>query len=115
MFDVPHGAGLAAIWPSWARYVYKNALPRFVRFAVKVMQVKPEGTEEEIALKGIKAMEAFYHSINMPVNLTELGIAPTEAQIQELAKGCAQACGGSQGSAKVLHEKDMAEIYRMAR
>ena len=24
MFDVTHGAGLAAIWPSWARYVYKD-------------------------------------------------------------------------------------------
>lgn len=22
MFDVTHGAGLAAIWPSWARYIY---------------------------------------------------------------------------------------------
>ena len=37
MFDVTHGAGLAAIWPSWARYVYKDCLPRFVRYAVKVM------------------------------------------------------------------------------
>ncbi len=46
MFDVTHGAGLAAIWPSWARYVYKNALPRFVRYARNVMQVKSEGTDE---------------------------------------------------------------------
>ena len=27
MFDVTHGAGLAALWPSWARYVYKDCLP----------------------------------------------------------------------------------------
>ena len=26
MFDVTHGAGLAALWPSWARYVYKDCL-----------------------------------------------------------------------------------------
>ena len=32
MFDVTHGAGLAALWPSWARYVYKECLPRFVRY-----------------------------------------------------------------------------------
>ena len=41
IFDVTHGAGLAAVWPAWARYSYRHALPRFVRFAVNVMQVKP--------------------------------------------------------------------------
>ena len=35
MFDVTHGAGLAALGPSWARYVYKENVSRFVRFAVK--------------------------------------------------------------------------------
>ena len=39
MFDVTHGAGLAAVWPSWARYVYKENVSRFVRFAVNVMGV----------------------------------------------------------------------------
>lgn len=29
IYDVAHGAGLAAIWGSWARYVYKDCLPRF--------------------------------------------------------------------------------------
>ena len=42
MFDVTHGAGLAALWPSWARYVYRDCLPRFVRYAVKVMGVMPQ-------------------------------------------------------------------------
>ena len=61
MFDVTHGAGLAALWPSWARYVYKDCLPRFVRFARNVMGVTTDGTDEEIALKGIDAMVDFYH------------------------------------------------------
>src|SRR5699024_4487279 len=34
MFDVAHGAGLAAVWGSWARYVVDHCLERFVRFAV---------------------------------------------------------------------------------
>jgi len=29
MFDCAHGAGLAAIWASWARYVYKERVDRF--------------------------------------------------------------------------------------
>ena len=115
MFDVTHGAGLAAIWPSWARYVYKDCLPRFVRYAIRVMGVEPGADEEETARKGIEAMEAFYHRIGMPVNMKELGIAPTEEQILQMAESCARAAGGKKGSAKVLYQEDMAEIYRMAR
>ena len=114
MFDVTHGAGLAAIWPSWARYVYKNCLPRFVRYAVNVMGVEATGTDEEIALKGIEAMEDFYHSIDMPTNFKELGIAPTEDQIVAMAESCLSACGGPKGSAKLLYLEDMINIYRMA-
>ena len=115
MFDVTHGAGLAAIWPSWARYVYQNCLPRFVRYAVKVMGVAPAENDEETALKGIEAMEAFYHRIGMPVNMRELGITPTDEQILEMARSASKATGGKKGSARVLHENDFAEIYRMAR
>ena len=114
MFDVAHGAGLAAVWGSWARYVYQNCLPRFKKFAVNVCGVKEEGTDEEIAVKGIEAMEDFYRSIGMPTSLHELGIAPTEAQLREMAKRCAKAAGGKKGSAKVLYEADMLEIYKMA-
>ena len=41
MFDVAHGAGLAAIWGSWARYVIDSCTPRFAKFAVNVMGVEP--------------------------------------------------------------------------
>lgn len=115
MFNVTHGAGLAAIWGSWARYVYRNCLHRFVRYAVNVMDVEHTGNDEETALKGIEAMEEFYHSIGMPTNMGELGIHPTEEQIHEMAVRCAAACGGSQGSARVLYQEDMEKIYRMAR
>ena len=57
LFDVAHGAGLAAIWGSWARYVYKDCLPRFEKFAMNVMQVDPEGTADDVALRGIEAIE----------------------------------------------------------
>ena len=117
MFDVTHGAGLAAIWPSWARYVMDNNLPRFVRFAENVMGVHrtPGMSDKDVALAGVSAMEEFYHRIGMPVNMRELGIEPTEEQIEELADGCARATGGHIGTAKVLYKEDMANIYRMAR
>ena len=114
MFDVTHGAGLAALWPSWARYVYRDCLPRFVRFARNVMGVTGCSTDEETALQGIAAMEQFYHSIGMPTTLHELGIAPTEEQIAEMARHCLEASGGRTGSAKKLTLEDMIAIYRLA-
>ena len=115
MFDVTHGAGLSAVWPSWARYVYKDCLPRFVKFARDVMEVEPGASDEETALKGIAALEDFFCSIHMPVTLKELGVEPTEEQILAMAASCARGAGGKKGTAKLLYEADMAEIYRMAR
>lgn len=114
LYDVAHGAGLAAIWGSWARYVYKNCLPRFKKFAINVMDVKDEGTDEEIALKGIEAMEDFYRSIKMPTNLRELGVNATEEDLVTMAHKCAVGVGGEMGSARVLNEQDMLEIFRMS-
>ena len=78
------------------------------------MQIKPEGSDEETALKGIAAMEDFYHAVQMPVNMSELGIHPTDEQLHEMAVRASKACGGSKGSAKVLCQDDMEKIYRMA-
>lgn len=115
MFDVAHGAGLAAIWGTWARYVYKDCLTRFKKFAIQVWGIPDSGSDEEIALKGIESMEDFYRRIKMPTNLRELGVTPTDEQIAELARKCAIATGGKVGSAKVLYEDDMKKIFEAAR
>jgi alcohol dehydrogenase YqhD (iron-dependent ADH family) len=115
MFDVTHGAGLAAIWGTWARYVYKDCLDRFVKFAVNVMEVTPGATDEETALKGIEAMEDFYRSIGMPTSIHELGIDYTDEQIEIMAHNAIIASGGKRGSAKVLYEDDFVKIYKAAR
>ena len=49
------------------------------------MGVTHSGSDEETALKGIETMEKFYHRIGMPVNMRELGIAPTDKQITAMA------------------------------
>lgn len=114
IYDVAHGAGLAAIWGSWARYVYKDCLPRFEKFAMNVMQVDPEGTADDVALRGIEAMEDFYREIKMPTSIHELGIDPGDDELKLMAHKCSIGCKGSKGSAKVLHEEDMYEIYKAA-
>ena len=115
IYNVTHGAGLTAVWGSWARYVYKNCMPRFVKFATNVMGVVPAATDEETALMGIAGMEGFFRLIAMPVTIPELlGRNLSEEEVLRLAHNCALATGGKVGSAMSLNEADMAEIYRMA-
>ena len=114
MFDVAHGAGLAAVWGSWARYVHHAAPDRFVKFAVEVLDVEPGADDEETIEKGIQAMEAFYHRINMPVNLRELGVSPTAEQIAFMAASCEEKAGGANGQVVPLKKEDMVKIYTMA-
>ncbi len=117
MFDVTHGAGLAAIWPSWARYTLHENLSRFVRFAVNVMDVPNDFTDPEgTALRGIEAMERFYHAIGMPINIKELiGRDITDEEIQEMVRKCSRDYTATCGGLKVLHADDMETIYKMAR
>ncbi len=116
MFDVAHGAGLAAVWGSWARYVYKSNVTRFAQFAVNVMGVSNDfRNPEKVALEGIKAMENFYHQIDMPTSISELGVRLTDEQIDELSYKCSFKNTRTIGSFKQLNTEDMKDIYVMAR
>jgi hypothetical protein len=117
MFDVTHGAGLAAIWPSWARYVLHENLSRFTRFAVNVMDVPNDFTDPEgTALRGIEAMECFFRAIGMPINIRELiGRDITDEEIEEMTRKCSRDNTATCGSLKVLYADDMRKIYQMAR
>lgn len=115
MFDVTHGAGLAAVWGSWARYVYKTSPKRFARFAVKVMGVPDYKEDDKTSLEGIKAMEQFYKSIGMPISVRELGIELTDEQIHELAYKCSFENTRTIGRFQVLDMEDMKNIFTMAR
>ncbi|MBR2825200.1 MAG: iron-containing alcohol dehydrogenase [Solobacterium sp.] len=116
LYDVSHGAGLAAIWGSWARYVYKDCLPRFVKFAKNVMLLERNNNEsdEEYALRGIEALENFFRSLNMPTSIKELGVEASDEDLQYMAHHIAEVTGGHRGSAKVLYEEDFLNIYRLA-
>lgn len=117
MFDVSHGAGLAAVWGSWARYSREENMARFVRFARNVMQIDTTGMSEmEASEAGIAAMEAFFRSLGMPTDIhTLLGREVTEAEMAEMAQKCT--CGDTKtvGGLRVLNEADVLAIYHLAR
>lgn len=116
MFDVAHGAGLTAVWGSWARYVYRENPKRFAQFAVRVLQI-PEtaGNAEELALKGIEALEKYFVFLGLPVTIRGLGIDLTTEQIRELAYKCSFFGTRTIGGFKKLDREDMEAIYTMAR
>lgn len=116
MFDVAHGAGLAAMWGSWARYVYKLRPTRFAQFAVNVMGVPCDfSSPEKTALAGIEAMERFYHAIGMPVSIPELiGRRATEDEIATMADTCTGGDSHTVGVFKALGKEDLIEIYSSA-
>lgn len=76
MYDVTHGAGLAVITPAYMTFMAKHNPRRIVQFAERVFGVgKDFGTEEEIALEGIRRFKAFLHDdMKLPVTMKELGI-----------------------------------------
>ncbi|MBD7912516.1 iron-containing alcohol dehydrogenase [Clostridium cibarium] len=74
-YDIPHGAGLAIVFPSWMKYVYKHGLNKFVRYAINVWGVDiVNKTDEEIALEGIEKTKEYFVKIGAPITLTEVGI-----------------------------------------
>ena len=115
MFDVTHGAGLAAVWGGWSRYVMPTAPARFARFARNVMGVTLQGSDEEVALAGIEAFEDFLRSIQMPTNIRELGLELTDEQIDRLAWMCTFEGKRTIGALKVLELEDIKKIYHMAK
>ena len=106
-YDSAHGAGLATIFPAWAQYVYKHDVPRFVRFATKVMGVDNDVLHpEEVALEGIRRIKAYFASLGMPTSLSELGVK--DEDIKELANF-------NDGFFVKLTPADMEKIFDLAK
>lgn len=76
---ISHGAGLAVLFPAWAKYVYKHDVPRFAQFAVRVMGCQMDFVDPaRTALEGIEKLTAFFRSLGMPTTLPELGADPAD-------------------------------------
>lgn len=116
MFDVTHGAGLAAIWCWWARYVAGEDVNRFVQYAIQVWDCILDPVDPLVtALEGIQKTEDYFVSIGMPVNHSQLGIGIlSETQIEELAEKCTFFGRRTVGTLKQLGAEDIKAIFRMA-
>lgn len=116
-YDVTHGAGLAAVWGSWARHVYKADVMRFARYGVKVFDLPMDfENPENTALEAIRRTEEYFVSIGMPITITELcGHPVSDADIEDMADKASHYGTGTLGSFMVLDRLQMLEIYKNAR
>jgi len=109
-YDTAHGASLAIVFPAWMRYVYKHDVKRFVQFATRVWDVDPTGkTDEEIALEGIAAMQAFFVSIGMPATLEQGG-----GKKEDIPALAANVVNGHTGRFVYLEPAQIEEILAIA-
>lgn len=113
-YDVAHGAGLSAIWGAWANYVYKEDIMRFARFGVNVWNLNLNyENPEETALAAIKATTEYFHTLGMPITITELiGRKVSEEEMREMAIKCTFFGKRTIGGIKILGEEDIYKIYR---
>lgn len=111
--DVAHGAGLAALWCSWARYVYRCNINRWLQFAQNIwnMDIDFEHPEKTIE-QAIDKQEQYYASIGMPINLKSLGVK--KESLEELALKCSRNRTRTLIGYKPLEYEDILKIYQMA-
>lgn len=113
LYDLTHGAALAIVFPAWMKYVYRQDIARFARFAERVWGVEgdffhPERTAEE----GIKRTEMFFAACGMPTRFSQAGI-PNERFGQMADRATADGTS-TLGNFVSLTRDDIYQIYRLA-
>ncbi|RKQ33430.1 iron-containing alcohol dehydrogenase [Oceanobacillus halophilus] len=109
--DIPHGGGLAILFPNWMRHVIddENA-HRFKQLAVRVLDVDPTGkSDKEVGLEGINKLSEFWTSIGAPARLADYNI--DESTVDEMAEKTVTATP-QYGNFKKLTKQDSVEIFK---
>ncbi|HIR02684.1 MAG: iron-containing alcohol dehydrogenase [Acutalibacteraceae bacterium] len=102
-----HGCGLAVLHPAYYRHIYRDGLPKFVRFAKNVWGISCNGkTDEELAKAGIDALADFIKEIGLPTTLKELGVTD-----KDMLREIADSCNISAGSYKKMTHEEILQIF----
>jgi alcohol dehydrogenase YqhD (iron-dependent ADH family) len=111
VYDIPHGGGLAILFPNWMKHNLKVKPERFKKMAIRVFNVNPEGkTDEEAGLEGIEKLREFWSSIGAPSRLADYDI--DDSKLELMADKAM--VNGEFGNFAKLKRDDVLEIYRMS-
>lgn len=109
VYDIPHGGGLAILFPNWMNHVLDGNEARFKKLAVNVFGVDPAGkSDRQVAEEGIAALRSFWNSIGAPSRLADYEI--DDSQLEVMAKKTV--AFGSFGGFQKLDYDDSLAIYR---
>lgn len=110
IFDVPHGMGIAVLFPAWMKYVYRYATDKFKKYAINIWNIDPNAkTDEEIALEGINKTKEYFHKLGAPTSLSEINIS--EKDIKNVAE---KVNTKGRGSFRKIQREDVVEILKLA-
>lgn len=109
--DIPHGGGLAILFPNWMKHVLDETnVGRFKQFAIRVFEVEQEGKADfEVANEGIQKLREFWNSIEAPSRLADYSI--DEQSVDDMAERTVIA-SPEFGNFKKLTKEDAAAIFR---
>lgn len=111
VYDIPHGGGLAILFPHWMKYNLSVKPERFRQLAVNVFNVDPAGkSDEQIGLEGIDELRKFWDSIGAPSRLADYDI--DDKEIENMADKAVRF--GPFGNFRKLQREDVVEIYKMS-
>ena len=117
-YDVTHGAGLAVITPAWMKYVYRENMPMFIKWATRVMGVTLDQERPELTVREcIRRLEDFFHSLGLPTTLREMpdvGEVPEEIMYKMARRVRITNSNGTVGTLKQLSCEDIVNIFRLA-
>ncbi|MBS4205990.1 iron-containing alcohol dehydrogenase [Lederbergia citrea] len=109
VYDIPHGGGLAILFPNWMKHNLHVNPSRFKQLAVRVFGVNPEGkTDEEAALEGIGKLREFWNSIGAPSRLADYEIDNSKLDVM----ADKAMVFGEFGNFKKLNHEDVLAIYQ---
>lgn len=113
IYDIPHGAGLAIIFPAWMRYTLSHDPARFAQFAARVWNVEPYFFSiHRVAEEGIQRLSLFWLSLGLPSKLADLGIG--SENIRLMADKCTSGDTKTVGHFVELGKSDIEAIYTAA-
>lgn len=101
-----HGQQLAVIQPAYYRAVYNGDMSKFARFSRVIMEIHDKDSEENIALKGIEALEKLIKEAQLSTTFTELGYELTE----DIARNVSQTCEISKTGPRELTREEIYEL-----
>lgn len=101
-----HGQQLAVIQPAYYRAVYKGNVSKFARFSRVIMEIHDKDSEENVALKGIEALEKLIKEAQLSTTFAELGYELTE----DIARTVSQTCEISKTGPRELTREEIYEL-----